>query len=672
MAGKARGVSAAVVTAIVCAAVASAASADPMTVPSSGTAAFRTTGPPGTGDLFDGPELRKIDEEGESGDGEAPSEPGGFPFPPKPLQTPRVQSAGLADANPQLGTSFNGLTSRDQRLANGGNQFSVEPPDQALCVANGSALESVNTVIRVRDLTGANLTGVVDLNTFYGYPPQIVRPAGPFGPLLTDPVCLYVREINRFVQVVLTLDQSPTSGDLLGTNHLDLAISNTPNPAGSYTVYRIPAQNDGTQGTPNHNCPEPDPDGVPDDATNPRAELGDYPHLGMDENGIYLTTNGYCLFSDRFNGAQLYAIGTDQLKGATLPSSLNVMHVENTRIAGTPGFTVWPATSFQGEGSTQAGGTEYFLSTLAGDGSETGNPTRTADRLGVWALTNTRSLNTTPFRPDVRLQSRVPRSQTYTYPPPADQRPGPTPLRECINDTALPTPFGPGCWQILFTQEPAHDEVISPTDSLDGRMQQTWYVNGTLWGASGTGVKVGPDEKAGIAWFAVEPRIDRRGRLDADVDRQGYVALRDNNLTMPALAIRSDNRGVMAFSVVGEDFHPSAGYTILDGNARKAKDVVGPIHVAADGLGPQDGFSGYKAFDDPPRPRWGDYGAAWLNGNDIWIASEWIGQRCTLTGPGQYYPNPGTTAAALAGFGSCGDTRVALTNWYTRISRVTP
>jgi hypothetical protein len=186
-----------------------------MRVPSSGTAAFRTTGPPGTSDLFNGPELRRGDEEAEGGDPGGPSGPGTFPFPRNPLQTPRVQSSGVTGANPQLRTSFDGLNSRDQRLANGGNQFSVEPPDQALCVANGRALESVNTVIRVRDLAGGNATGVVDLNTFYGYPAQIVRPAGPFGPNLTDPVCLYVPEINRFVEVVLTLDQDPASGDLL-------------------------------------------------------------------------------------------------------------------------------------------------------------------------------------------------------------------------------------------------------------------------------------------------------------------------------------------------------------------------------------------------------------------------------------------------------------------------
>ena len=90
------------------------------------------------------------------------------------------------------------------------------------------------------------------------------------------------------------------------------------------------------------------------------------------------------------------------------------------------------------------------------------------------------------------------------------------------------------------------------------------------------------------------------------------------------------------------------------------------MHIAAAGLGPDDGFTSYKAFvGDPPRTRWGDYGAAWTDGSDIWIASEYIDQTCTL---GQYYPSP----PSLVGFGSCSGTRVSLTNWFTRISKLTP
>jgi hypothetical protein len=111
----------------------------------------------------------------------------------------------------------------------------------------------------------------------------------------------------------------------------------------------------------------------------------------------------------------------------------------------------------------------------------------------------------------------------------------------------------------------------------------------------------------------------------------------------------------MAFTVVGDDHYPSSGYAPID--ARKG---VGAVHVAKEGLGPADGFSGYKAFGDPPRPRWGDYGAAVADGSSIWIASEYIGQTCTLD---EWLTPP---------IGSCNNTRTALANWYTRISRLTP
>src|SRR5262249_39701061 len=87
---------------------------------------------------------------------------------------------GASNANTKL--SFTGLFHRQQRLANGGNQFSVEPPDQGMCIGNGFVIETVNDVLRVFDTSGNPLTGVVDLNTFYGYPAQFNRTTGLQGP----------------------------------------------------------------------------------------------------------------------------------------------------------------------------------------------------------------------------------------------------------------------------------------------------------------------------------------------------------------------------------------------------------------------------------------------------------------------------------------------------------
>jgi len=60
-----------------------------------------------------------------------------------------VNSGKKAKSNPQFKNGFEGLNFYQQRYARGGNQFSVEPPDQALCVGNGYVLEAVNDVLNI-------------------------------------------------------------------------------------------------------------------------------------------------------------------------------------------------------------------------------------------------------------------------------------------------------------------------------------------------------------------------------------------------------------------------------------------------------------------------------------------------------------------------------------------
>ncbi len=533
----------------------------------------------------------------------------------------------------RLINSFDGLTLRDQRLANGGNQFTVEPPDQALCVGNGFVVESVNDVIRVFDRSGNALTGVVDLNTFYGYPAAFKRPSGPFGPSITDPVCYYDPQVNRFFHAVLTLDVVPATGRLTGRNHLDLAVSSSGDPRGSWVIYRIPVQDDGTQGTPVHaNCPC----------------IGDYPHIGADEHGIYLTTNEFP-FSGGFNAAQIYALSKrDLARGA---ASVTVVQIDtgDHLLDGNPGFTVWPAVSPRGDFATANRGTEYFLSSLAVF-SESGN----SNRLRVWALGNTRSLNSNS--PDLTLVDDTVRVRHYGVPPLSEQKAGPAPLGECINDRTLPTPFGVGCWNFFFNP-PAPPLATIPEllDSNDSRMQQVFYTGGRLYGALDTVVNVRGGQQAGIAYYAIRP-FAQHGSVFGIVEHQGKIGVAGNNVTYPAIAALPDGRGIIAFTLVGADHFPSAAYIHLGPNGH-----VGPVRIAAEGKGPEDGFSGYTAFDpSTTSARWGDYGAAVVDGDDIWIASEYIGQTCTLA---QYVSAP---------FGSCSGTRVSLGNWYTRISRIRP
>jgi hypothetical protein len=532
--------------------------------------------------------------------------------------------------------SFRGLNHYDTRTANNGNQFSGEPPDQGLCAGNGYVLETVNSVLQVYNTAGKPLSNPTSLNEFYKYPPAINRTTGVFGPDVFDPSCHYDRATNRWFHVAATLEQDRTSGDFTGQGWIDLAVSKTGNPLGSWTRYRIWTTNDGRHGQPNHHCQD-------------GPCFGDYPHIGADANGFYIPTNEYSFFADQYTSAQIYAFSKAQLAaGAANP---RMVHIDNTHVAGGPGFTVWPAIS-TGNEDTRGNGTEWFLSSNA---AAEANGTGASNQIAVWGLSNTASLNSPA--PHLVLRTDVVGVDRYSMPPSSQQKAGPTPLRTCLNNTQLPTPFGKGCWQWFFVDEPAHDETMYRLDSNDTRMQQVTYAAGKLWGALDTAVGQPGSRRAGIAYYIVRPTLSD-GHVQGSLVKQGHVAVAGANLTYPAIGVLPNGEGAMAFTLVGRDDYPSAAWAPIDVHS------VGSVRIAGHGVGPDDGFSGYKAFGDPPRPRWGDYGAAAVSNGTIWLGSEYIAQRCSFT---RY-----VTDAPNSPMFTCGNARTSLANWATRITAVRP
>jgi hypothetical protein len=592
------------------------------------------------------------------------------------VRGPNAAGAKTAKSNPELNLSFEGLNLFQNRYADNQNQFTVEPPDQALCVGNGYVFEAVNDVLNVYDTSGhsvlppdanvapvPHVNGSVSLNRFFGYPSAIDRTTGVRGPTLTDPVFYFDQPTQRWFLVVLTLDTFP-NGQTKGPNHFDIAVSNGPSPVplSNWSILKVPVQNDGTDGTPNHHCNPADGPRAGNQPTNPTACIADYPHLGADANGIYITSNEYDFYGDEFQSANIYAFSKRGLEAGD--TSHVLLETKNT-VHGQPGFTVWPALSPPGQFQLDGGGTEYFLSSNAADEATcpTGcNGPRTSDELVVWALSNTASLDT--GSPSVQLTNKVLKIGQYGVPARSDQKAGSIPLADCLNDRTLPTPFGPGCWQILLNPPAPPHQVEGTLDSQDTRMQQVWYGNGKLWGALDTALTLDRN-RAGIEWFIVNP-----GSADvqfASLRRSGYLGLSGNNVTYPAIATTTSGRGVMAFTLVGDDYYPSAAYVSIDD-----KVGVGDIHVAGLGAGPDDGFTLYPPLANPARGRWGDYGAAALDGKSIWIGSEYIAQTCTFDEyKGQ--PGPDGNYGRLAnGFGLCGNTRASSANWSTRISKITP
>src|SRR5437899_7822629 len=163
-----------------------------------------------------------------------------------------VNSGKKAKSNPAFNNGFEGLNLYQQRYARGGNQFTVEPPDQGMCAGNGYVLEAVNDVLNVYDTTGVsvlpdntatnivaghprNVNHAVDLNSFYGYAPAINRATGARAQFVTDPSCYYDAQTQRFYVVVLTLETTP-AGAFTTVNHLDIAASKPANPVGHWCI----------------------------------------------------------------------------------------------------------------------------------------------------------------------------------------------------------------------------------------------------------------------------------------------------------------------------------------------------------------------------------------------------------------------------------------------------
>jgi len=633
-------------------------------------------------------------------------EPDGSPGPPPgtfvnrslsngPGKSASAQSGKKAKSNPQLNFSFAGLNHYQQRYSRGGNQFSVEPPDQGMCAGNGYVVEVVNDVFNVFNTSGVsqlpdntatnivagfprNVNHAIDLNSFFGYPPAINRATGVRGEFVTDPSCLYDAATQRFFVMALTLDPQvpgPCQGVFSCVNHLDIAVSQTSNPTGIWNFYHIDVTNDGTN----------------TGGANSGPYLGDYPHIGADANGFYITTNAYPWHFNGFSGAQIYALSKSQLAAGA--ASVNIVHIDTSGTVNAPtgetppmnqpGFTVWPA---QSPGTSQFnlanGGTEYFLSSNAAD--EAQKPvsgaagTRTSTQIVAWTLTNTSSLDTSPA---LSLSNNLVTVNQYGVPPKqvqpgsgttADKTTTPDVAQgDCLNDeTTLLFNGQTGCWKLLVgaAAHAAGTEVIASPDSNDTRMQQVMYANGKLWGALDTGVSFDSNpDRAGIAWYILNP-------TNSKIVMQGTYGIAGASLTYPAIGVTAAGRGVMAFSYTDATTNPSAAYAPIDGSFG-----VGDTHIiATSGATRDDGFSGYKQqrFPNPIRSRWGDYGAAAVDGNSVWIASE-----LTQTDPCNYTDWGGPSFAGGSGdnlLGTCGGashgpgTRTALADWNTRISKLTP
>lgn len=99
----------------------------------------------------------------------------------------------------------------------------------------------------------------------------------------------------------------------------------------------------------------------------------------------------------------------------------------------------------------------------------------------------------------------------------------------------------------------------------------------------------------------------------------GYVSVNQENLLFPAIAVNNAGKGIIAFTLVGPDYFPSAAYAPLSMDSG-----AGAVRIAAVGTEPADGFSGYRAFADTSVERWGDYHTAVVDTDgSFWFTVQW-------------------------------------------------
>ena len=198
-----------------------------------------------------GPETRPFEpgEEGMVGE-EAHSRsnsPSRVPAAMVPRPTPLAVAAnGAAKA-------FEGLTMKDQRDSNGGNSFSLEPPDQGLCVSGSQVLEGVNDVFTIHPKSGGQRAEPMSYDVFFNGVAEIDRTPDPgqtdiFGPFVSDPKCYWDPALQRFYMTILELGTDPTTGDFNGESFIDIAVSRSATPttaAADWFLYQLDVANDG-------------------------------------------------------------------------------------------------------------------------------------------------------------------------------------------------------------------------------------------------------------------------------------------------------------------------------------------------------------------------------------------------------------------------------------------
>ncbi len=247
-------------------------------------------------------------------------------------EVPEDAPAGPGPAAPATTASFEGIP-----------QTAFRPPDCTTAAGPNDVMVAVNT-----DLAGYTKAGVQrfrwpNTTTLFG-------PVLPSGSSIFDPRVAYDHYARRWIVVAGARRAAPAGSWIM------VAVSQGTDPAGAYWVWALDAALDGSAASNN---------------------WADYPMLGFDQQGIYITTNQF-VFNGGFsyaklrilNKAELYAGGAGATHAIRWWDFWGLRNPDNSLA-----FTVQPAVHFRGSTGTPP---VYLANSLFPRGSA----------LTLWTLTN--------------------------------------------------------------------------------------------------------------------------------------------------------------------------------------------------------------------------------------------------------------------------------------------
>ena len=463
----------------------------------------------------------------------------------RPSTVPVAANTTVTTKNVRGESGFVGMTGYDQAVANGG--VDLEPPDQGLCAGQGVVGEFINNSFTVYQPDGSHLLGVIPSYALFKQPSTA---------FLSDPRCHYDGPTQRWFLTEFIVGAPAPSLQFI-------AVSNTSDPTGVYTVWAINTTDKGTTGCP---C------------------FGDYDELGMDNNGVYITTDEFPVGPGGYNGVVMYAISKSLLETfattgiAPVPIAYRLTHDPFGQPYIVSPTSTPPKAKF-------AINTEYFV-------ESNGNAFQD-DHLIVYALGQTSLLAS----------------------------PGP----------AASAPPLPGAGQVGALFLPARRQA----DAGDHPARQV--------GPGSARPAAGRLRRGNADHLRQRPRVRRARYRDLKWQQrrrlvrahaapqrrhphrhgghQGYVAVTGASLIYPAIGIDKNGLGYMVFALSGTSNHPSAAYVAFGPSG-----ASGPVRIAMAGANPEDSFTCYAAFVGPNYGgcRWGDYSAAVAMGGKIYMATEMI------------------------------------------------